>query len=90
MHRVDPRRFHGAALLLIAVLLSSGPLPAEAPQEPLTQDEAVALVRERVSGRILRVERLVRNERVQYRVRVLTRDGRVREFVVDAETGRIR
>lgn len=88
MGRVDRTPAQSAALVLLIVLLSA-PLPA-APPDALTQDEAVALVRERVPGRVLRVERLVRDERVQYKVRVLTRDGRVREYVVDAATGRMR
>ncbi len=49
-------------------------------------DEAVSLVRRRVDGRVLAAER----RRGEYRVRVLTPDGRVRRFRIDPATGDFR
>ncbi len=55
----------------------------------ISQDEAVAMVREQTGGKVLRVERQTEGESIVYRVRVLKPDGRLREYQVDAATGRI-
>lgn len=62
----------------------------EPPRELLSEDAAVALVRTRHGGRVLRAERGTSGGRVVYQVRVLSPDGRVRDYEVDALTGQIR
>lgn len=57
--------------------------------EAISLEEAVRRVRERTGGRVLRAETRRDNARVVHRVRVLSPDGRVRTWTVDAETGRI-
>ena len=47
----------------------------------------VALVRERSGGKVVRADRYEQGGRAVYRIRVLTADGRVREYRVDATTG---
>ena len=62
----------------------------EAPAVPravMSKDAAVALVRERSGGKVVRADRNEQGGRVVYRIRVLTADGRVREYRVDATTG---
>lgn len=56
----------------------------------ISQDEAVMLVRQHTKGKVIRVERDVDGVTVYYRVRVLTPDGRLRDYHVDAVTGTIR
>lgn len=68
------------------------PSPAEQAsplREQVSLDEAVRIVRERSGGRILRAETQRQNGRAVHRIRVLSEDGRVRNYRVDAETGRV-
>ncbi len=45
------------------------------------------MVRERTGGKVVRADRRTDKGRAVYRIRVLTADGRVREYRVDAMTG---
>ncbi len=56
-------------------------------QEGISEDVAVAMVREQTDGKVLRVDRKIEGGAVVYRIRVLSPDGRLREFRVDAATG---
>lgn len=53
----------------------------------ISKDEAVAMVRARTGGKVVRAERSSQQGRTVYRIRVLTAEGRVREYRVDAATG---
>lgn len=53
-----------------------------------TLEQAVAKVRSEVPGRILSTETVVRETKVIYRIKVLTRDGRVMLIEIDAATGK--
>jgi len=82
-----------ACLALLLVLLS--PVPAGLAQESLvregiSEDAAVALVREQTEGKVVRVDRKTEGGALVYRIRVLTPDGRLREYRVDAATGAVR
>ncbi|MCL4779930.1 MAG: PepSY domain-containing protein [Gammaproteobacteria bacterium] len=55
--------------------------------EAISKDEAVAMVRARTGGKVVRAERSSQQGRTVYRIRVLTAEGRVREYRVDAATG---
>ena len=46
------------------------------------------MVRTEVPGRILSAETVVREAKVIYRIKVLTRDGRVMLIEIDAATGK--
>ena len=48
------------------------------------------MVRQQTGGKVLRVDRQVEGETTVYRIRVLKPDGRLREYRVDATTGRVR
>jgi hypothetical protein len=60
--------------------------PAEA-RETISKDAAVAMVRERTGGTVVRADRGADKGRTVYRIRVVTAEGRVREYRVDATTG---
>jgi uncharacterized membrane protein YkoI len=62
---------------------------AAALSEQVSLDQAVRMVRERSGGRVLRAETQRQNGRTVHRIRVLSDDGRVRNYSVDAQTGRI-
>jgi uncharacterized membrane protein YkoI len=60
------------------------------PARPVTLDEAAALVRQQVPGRVVRAETREEGGEVVYAFRVVSEDGRVRTVRVDAATGKIR
>ena len=53
----------------------------------ISAQEAAALVKARTGGRILSVEAIDADGGIIYRVKVLTPDGEIRVFNVDAATG---
>ena len=58
---------------------------------PLTSDEAVMLVRNEVSDRVLRVTPALSSDgRDTYRIRLIDEDGRMYTLEVDAESGDMR
>lgn len=90
-----------AATLLCAAFLTAGAMAPVTPvaAEPLrvaqasngiSLAQATRMVREQTGGQVLRAETKRDKGRTVHRIRVLTEDGRVRTFTVDAETGRIR
>jgi len=60
------------------------------PARPLTLDEAAALVRQKVGGRVVRAETRTEGGEVVHEFRVVSADGRVRTVRVDAARGTIR
>lgn len=95
-----PRRKRLALAALCAALMFGGtaaPLaPAAATPVRMAQagngislEQATQMVRESTGGQVLRAETKRDKGRVVHRIRVLTEDGRVRTWHVDAETGRI-
>lgn len=97
--RLRPHGGAVAALLCAAALLCGALLPTTpAAAQPLqlaqagngiSLAEAARMVRERTGGQVLRAETKRDKGRTVHRIRVLTEDGRVRTWYVDAETGRI-
>jgi uncharacterized membrane protein YkoI len=59
-------------------------------REAISEDVAVALVREQTDGKVVRVDRGMEGGTLVYRIRVLSPDGRLREYRVDATTGAVR
>ena len=53
-------------------------------------EEAVAEARDRHPGRVLSAETDRRGGRESHRIRIFTRDGRVKRLDMDAESGRFR
>ncbi len=56
----------------------------------LSLDQAVNLVRSRVRGKVVRSETVNRDGKRTHLIRVLTDDGHMRTYRVDAKTGRMR
>ncbi len=88
---------HGEAMgrlrhLFIALLLILALTPslAGADQPPVSLNQAVEMVRQQSGGRVLAAETVRQGDRQVHRIRVLVREGQVRVYRVDAETGRIR
>ena len=98
-HRRRTCRGTVAALLCSAFLVGGGLMhPAPAATEPLrvaqasngiSLAQATRMVRDQTGGQVLRAETKRDKGRTVHRIRVLTEDGRVRTWHVDAETGRI-
>lgn len=98
-HRLRLRRSATAALLCAAVLFAGAvapvtpvvaqPLQLAQASNGISLAEAARMVSERTGGQVLRAETKRDKGRTVHRIRVLTEDGRVRTWHVDAETGRI-
>lgn len=84
----------GACLAILAALSAATSAQVSAQEslvrEGISEDAAVALVREQTDGKVVRVERKLEGSNLVYRIRVLTPDGRLREYRVDAATGALR
>ena len=79
------------AFLLVMALFPAAARAQEAlVPTKVSEDAAVAMVREQTDGKVVRVDRKVEGGAVVYRIRVLSPDGRLREFRVDAATGSLR
>ena len=61
--------------------------PAVSQVPPYSTDEAIALVKQKVDGRILKVLTTQQDDRTVYEIRVLTPDGTVRTIRVDEQNG---
>jgi uncharacterized membrane protein YkoI len=88
------RRRAGSACLVLLLAASSHVTVSTAQEslvrEAISQDAAVAMVREQTHGRVVRVARKEEGGKLVYRIRVVTPDGRLRDYRVDATTGEIR
>ena len=75
-----------ASILLAMVMLSASTL-AQADRRTSLED-AVSEARGRHPGRVLSAETDYRGGHESHRIRILTRDGRVKRLNMDAESGR--
>lgn len=90
---------HKKLLLLALLLMAVSPLHAGQWQghsagqymilAELDSSSAARLVERKTGGKVLSVHRQEKKGRVQYRVKVLLPEGRVRTVSVDAETGQM-
>lgn len=89
------------ALLLLPAMVLALPGPGQRPAlggGPLIKVQntqisarvAARVVRQATGGRVLAVNRIQTNQGPAYRVKVLTRDGRIRIMLVDAASGTLR
>lgn len=83
-----------AACPRVAAPFDSGDLmnqfahPSHTESRGISLDEAVSRVRRQSDGRILSAETVRSDGRRVYRIKVLSRDGRVSRVDIDADTGR--
>jgi uncharacterized membrane protein YkoI len=96
------RLLTGWLLLLLATLLTTGPVQAAPYHHPhllvaknnhggnggISLDEAVAKARQRHNGKVLSAETIRDDGRKVYRIKILTKDGRVKRTRIDARTGK--
>lgn len=99
--RYRDRLRRGAVTALLCAALMAGGIAA--PVTPVAAEplrmvqagngvslaQATRMVREQTGGQVLRAETKRDKGRTVHRIRILTEDGRVRTYHVDAETGRI-
>lgn len=96
------RRLRTALFCALCLLGGTGPAVAEPGGQPprptlqlaqaeenISLSQATRMVRERTGGQVLRAETKRSKGRTVHRIRVLTEDGRVRTWHVDAQTGRV-
>ena len=94
------RSVHGVfACLLIAIAVGGGALHAAAPAPKpvasllrlagggISLDQAVQMAQARYNARVVRADTSREGDRVYYRLRLLSSDGRVFSVRVDAQTG---
>ena len=70
---------------LFTVLLMALALPAWA---EISRDDATSLAQQTTGGRVLAVEKIEREGRPVWRIKVLTPQGEVRLVLIDAASGR--
>jgi len=75
------------SILLAVVILGASAL-AQADRRASLED-AVSEARGRYPGRVLSAETDRRGGRESYKIRILTRDGKVKRLRVDPESGRV-
>ncbi|HJP37657.1 MAG: PepSY domain-containing protein [Gammaproteobacteria bacterium] len=81
-------RFYLCLSVVCGVMWLTTPNPAfSRDRERYTLDQAVALVKNSFGGQVLKAILTEQDGRQVYRIRVLTEDGRVRTFSVDAQDG---
>ena len=92
LSRLRSRVFSASLATLLAVCCSVTVVAQaqDSVKEGISEDAAVALVRAQTDGKVVRVDRKVDAGSMVYRIRVLSPDGRLREYRVDAATGSIR
>ena len=84
---------NAAVLLAVAVLIAGSALPALSgshDSDGVSLDDAIALVRGKSGGKVLRAETKQKDHRSIHEIRVLTEDGHVRTYIVDGRTGEVR
>ncbi|MEN8108939.1 MAG: PepSY domain-containing protein [Pseudomonadota bacterium] len=102
--RIRPcgRLITGWLILLLATVLATGPVSAAPFHHPhllvaknnhdnnggISLDEAVAQARQRYNGKVLSAETVRVDGRKVHRIKILTKDGRVKRTRVDAGTGK--
>ena len=82
-------RLYACLLVVLGTLSLAAPSVAFS-RDDYTLDEAVALVKDAFGGQVLKATSTERDGRLVHRIRILTDDGRVRTFVVDAQDGLVR
>ena len=97
---IDGRLIIGGWIILLAACprvaapFDSGDLinqfahPSHTENRGISLDEAVSRVRRQSDGRILSAETVRSDGRRVYRIKALSRDGRVSRVDIDADTGR--
>ncbi len=90
----------GWMIVLAAEPLAAGPFdargltnqfaspPAYSEKRGISLDEAISRARRQESGKVLSAETVRDNGRRVHRIKILTRDGRVKRVRIDASTGR--
>lgn len=86
------KKLRGYVCLVVvagAVWLASPDMAWSHDDEPYSLDQAVVLVKKKFGGKVLKAASTERRGRRVHRIRVLTEDGHVRTFSVDAENGSV-
>ncbi len=76
---------YGLAMALMAVLLLTSPLSQA---QKLSPAEAAASARNATGGKVLKVKAM-KGKKVDYRVKMLMPEGRVRHIIIDGDSGRL-
>lgn len=81
-----------AGLLTFLLVFSAGPTVSanEHDDHDFSLDDAIALVRDKSGGKVLRAETRHHDNEVLHEIRVLTENGHVRTYIVDGHTGKVK
>lgn len=96
------RLITGGLILLLATLLATGPVLAAPHHYPrmliaqnghnnngdISLDQAIARARQSNQDQVLSAETVQKDGRKIYRIKILTKDGRVKRTRIDARTGK--
>jgi uncharacterized membrane protein YkoI len=77
------------SILLTCVIYSINSLAVVAKEQGISRQQAIAIVKDNFSGKVLKVQ-LKETPRARfYKVKLLTKDGRVKQLRVDSASGEI-
>ncbi len=62
--------------------------PGQSQKQGISLDEAIARARRQSDGKVISAETVRQNGRQVHRIKILTRDGRVKRMAYDAASGR--
>ncbi len=82
------RRILVGVLCTVLFCVSGAALGQSSKDLKYSLDDAVKMVRNKIDGEVVRAETRKKSGHVIHRIRVITRDGRVRTFEIDARTGK--
>ncbi len=82
------RRVLVGVLCAVLLCVSGAALGQSSDDLKYSLDDAVKMVRDKTDGEVVRAETREKSGRVVHRIRVMTKDGRVRTFEIDAQTGK--
>jgi len=81
-------RFYPCLIVVLVTLWLAAPSAAFSRDgERYTLDHAVTLVKQTFGGQVLKATSIERDGRLVHQIRILTEDGHVRTFTVDAQDG---
>ena len=79
---------HGTLIILVAVFLLVSPPSVADKDRYISLDRAVSQVRQQTGGRVLSAETRQQNGRPVHHIRILSEQGKVLRYRVDARSGK--
>lgn len=76
--------------IVLLMVLFTGLVNAEPSAQLISRDQAISIVKEHYDGKVLKVELKQKPKSSYYRVKLITKEGRVKVLRVDGTSGDLR